>query len=164
MPSPSEPITIAVGPLRSASYSDLPVPSSVPTSQIAAILELAQRARKIDDSDERHGLGGARRDLAHDRRHAGRPVARHDHGRNARCVGRPQARAKVVRVLDTVEHEQQRRIPRRLERFLELGLRIGRTRHDFRDHALVAPARGHAIQRGLVGTGELHSRLAARVP
>ena len=118
-PAPSAPSTSASGPVSSASNSDFGAWSSAPTIQISrSFSQRSVRARFVTWISGTR-FGGAGRDLAHRRREAGRPVARHDDRVRAGGIGGAQAGAEVVRVLHAVQHQQQRRRGRAIEQLVQ---------------------------------------------
>ncbi len=123
------------------------------------LFEVAQRACEIRHRDHGHRIGGAARRLRDRRVDADRAVLRHDHGVRAEGIRAAQARAQVVRIGDAVENEEQRRLSRRPDHFIERDLR--RCRVDDRDDALVAVGPGKVAQARFVG--RVH-RTAARPP
>ena len=147
-PPPSAPSTHATGPPTSASNRFSP-PASAPRIQTPLLLEVAQRACEIGHRDHGHRIGGATRRLRDRRVDADGAVLRHDHGVRAEGVRAAQARAQVVRIRDAVENEEQQRLARRPDHFIERDLR--RRRVDDGNDALVAIGPRKVAQARFVG-------------
>ena len=104
------------------------------------LLQLFEGARDVDDVGDRHMMHRAGRRLgrrAVERRRA--PRLPH-HARRAGRIDRPQDRADVLRILDAVEHDDQRRIAAR-RRARSASVASGSAAH-VGDDALV-----HAVAR-----------------
>ena len=98
--------------------------------------EPSERAREVGHLDERHVLGGARRNLPRSRTETGGPIARCDDGVDPGGVGRTQAGAQVVRIGHAVEHQQQRAVTLG-DQLLQRALVARGGAATQRDHALV---------------------------
>ena len=137
-PVPSAPTTTAVGSVKSISSYRFEASPARPTVQTPALLQLLERARDVDDLRDlhvRHRAGRRLRRRAVERRRV--PRLPHDAVGAGRIDG-PQDRADVVRILDAVEHDDQRRAGRRLDQIRDV-VRVARPRTS-RDHALVHAA------------------------
>ncbi len=107
MPPPSAPNTSASGRFKSAPYRVSSASASVPTTQIAALLQHREGSHQIGHARDRHEFGGACRDFAYHPVDRGGTILRDDDHVHAGRIGRTQAGSQIVRVGDPVEHQQQ---------------------------------------------------------
>ena len=149
-PVPSAPTTTAVGSVqvdlvvahrRFAREADRPD---------AGLLQLLERARDVDDVRDPHVRDRAGRRLGRRAVERRRMPRLPDDARRARRIDRAQDRADVVRILDTVEHDEQAAAPaaaapsskiaaRRAARCETLACHVG-------DHPLVHAAARRTIE------------------
>ena len=120
-----------------------------------ALLELAERTREIGYRKVGHRLGGSAGHLARAGSQPDGTILRRDYGTHSRCVGDTQAGAEIVRILNTVEHQQQRRSHDCVQSVVKTvaALNLRNARRD----ALMARVAGQAIE-ALAGSRH-HSHL-----
>ena len=110
-PVPSAPSTIAVGSVQVAARRSARAPSpSRPDRPDARRLQFVDRARDVHHGRDAHVRERAGRGLARPRRRATPRGASAGRRRARRRHRGPQNRADVVRILDPVEHDEQRRL------------------------------------------------------
>lgn len=73
------------------------------------LLQQTQRTRQIGDADQRHGLRGTAGDLFGGGVQRRRAIARYYYRMDTGGVGAAQAGAKVMRIGNTIQNQQQRR-------------------------------------------------------
>ncbi|MNE65844.1 hypothetical protein D3C80_1613610 [compost metagenome] len=110
----------------------------------ATLLEFFQCARKVSHGHQRDHFGSAAGHFPHRRGQGCRLVLGHDHRQRTRRIGGAQAGAEVVRVSDTVEHQDQRRAFGTIEQLFEHGLAPDLAWADFSHNALM-----HAFNPGI---------------
>ena len=110
------------------------------------VLEPLQRPRKVRDLNQRDYFSGAGRDLPHDRRQARSAIPGNDDSGHARCVCRSQASAQIVRILNSIEHQQQRRTVVLVEQIVERTLAQDAHRFDVQADALMTFRRRQFVE------------------
>jgi hypothetical protein len=88
----------------------------------------------------------------------GTAMLRPDYGTRARGIGDPQAGAEVVRVLDTVEDEEQGIMEIRLQQAAQIHGLLLRARPATGDDALVAATAGELVERWTGGVLRLDAK------
>jgi hypothetical protein len=120
----------------------------------AALLNLAQTARKIRHHDVRHRVGGAAGDLDDcGVETAGLVLGRHHRMRSGR-IGDAQTGAEVVRIGDAVEHQQQGRLAQTFQHIVQRYMFC--LRGDLRHHALMLSAAGQSVEPFRIGQDDAH--------
>ena len=110
----------------------------------ALLLQAAQGPRQIGDGHERDDIRAPAGDLAHGRIQARRPVGGRDDRMDAHRRRAAQTRAQIVRILDTIEHQQESRLLQRIEHIIERDM--ARRAGHARDDTLMPHAAGHAFE------------------
>ena len=124
-PAPSAPRRAPAGPSSRALQSGCVAVGVRGGDPEARLLQLLERAGEVDHPGDRAVLDRARGGLGHRAGHLHRAVLGDDHAVGAQRVGRADDGAQVVRVLDAVEHDDQRRVARGLRprrAVLQLGV------------------------------------------
>ena len=120
MPAPSAPTTIAAGPARSTVSYRSRASASRPTAPDAGRADHLERLGEVGHGDHREVLGGARRCLDSRGGERCRVVARHHDAVRATCFRAARDGTDVLRILDAVEHHEQRRRTGLVEQVVEV--------------------------------------------
>ena len=160
-PPCSSPRTSATRPEKSTrSRSSAAGLARGPVDPEALFLEAAQRLGDVADAHDLDVLQPARGDLLDDRRHPGGAVLRDEHRRDAGERRVADHRAEVVRVLDAVEHDEERPASAGEpgEHLVEVARR---PRAGLGDDPLVDAAAGQAVERARVDPADREPRARA---
>ena len=103
----------------------------------SAFFEPFQCPRKIDDLDERHAFGGARRNFPNRRRQSRCAIAWDDYAYDARGIRRAETRAQIVRILNAIEYEHERRRACAVQYLIERSFAERADRFKLRNRALM---------------------------
>ncbi len=123
MPEPSEPRTRQVGTVEIEGVDGHRVGGRGDRDQPqASLLEVGESAGHVGDLGDRQVLGGAGGGLGRHRGDHGSAVARDDQAVGAGQVGRAGHGAEVVRILDAVEGDQERRTGSRGDQLVDVGV------------------------------------------
>ena len=109
-PWPSLPTTIASGPRRSVWRAVSGASASGSDDPQAVRAEVGERAGQVVDRAQQQVFGGARRGLDRGRRQRRLAPGREDHAVDAGRLGAAEQRAEVLRILERVEDEHERRL------------------------------------------------------